>query len=259
MESNAHLQHRNQILPCQHFRCSVGSGVVQTTNWQTLCCFVTQQALRLWKLNICLPPHCSLILSVFNSKPQDFQALWLQCAVSFPVPVTRQWPGKRDFELSLIQGISSPTPLSITVKCLTAIFSPFISLMQMHTCWGSWDYPVSICGRKGKKKKKSLVPRKTWISFWAHTGQRVKNKYCVCTWLRGKESRGGNGRGRANSTCAFWRWFSAAGIFLFTGISKYLCNLTLNHSNRSKSPLLWIIFLPQLRLVLKDLHCIVMP
>lgn len=136
-----------------------------------------------------------------------------------------------------------------------------LTLMQMHTCWGSWDYPASIRGRKDKKKKKkALVARKT-LNFFLSPHRPKGEKQILCLYVTEREGKpgAGNGHGRASSTCAFWRWFSAAGIFLFTEISKCLCNLTLNHSNRSKSPRLWIIFLPQLCLVLKDLHCIVMP
>lgn len=37
MGSSARLRYRNQILPCQHFTCSVSSSVVQNTKLQTLC------------------------------------------------------------------------------------------------------------------------------------------------------------------------------------------------------------------------------
>lgn len=204
--------------------CSVSSSVVQNTSWQTLCSLVIWKALRLWKLSIHLLPHCSLISSGFNSKPQDFQALWLilWCAVPFPGLVTRQSSGQKNSKLSLNHSIFRPMPLSITVTCLTAIFSPrCLELTQMHRCWGSWDYPVSVCGRKGTRKKKSISYSKKKIEFIFFPTQGKGWKTSIVL-VHDEERRKtvGEQRGRANSACAFWRWFSAAGIFCLLGLAN---------------------------------------
>lgn len=85
-----------------------------------------------WAFTCCLTVPSFQVAS--NSIPQDFQALWLilWCTVPFPGLVTRQSSGQRNSKLSLNHSISSPMPLSITVTCLTAIFSPrCLKLTQM--------------------------------------------------------------------------------------------------------------------------------
>lgn len=172
--------------------CSVSSSVVQNTSWQTLCSLVIWKALRLWKLSIHLLPHCSLISSGFNSKPQDFQALWLilWCAVPFPGLVTRQSSGQKNSKLSLNHSIFRPMPLSITVTCLTATFSPrCLELTQMHRCWGSWDYPVSVCGRKGTRKKKSISYSKKKIEFIFFPHRAKGEKQVLFLYMTKKEGK----------------------------------------------------------------------